>query len=1003
MQKLLSIFAPPTFEDEEKNRAARTLYIVLLISVLAAAGFLLIGLSEGINQVPIPIVVLFGINLLALWLAKRGQLLLPAIFVPLNALLALTATILSGSGFHHVGLMGFLLVVIVATLLLGKRGTIAFGILSLLVVLAVGMGEINGRIVNEFSYATNYVGLGIVAVELVASWLILYVLVHNFTASVNRERQNLESLIQTNQELEQLKASLENRVAERTQELAEAQYQTQSILAELDEASHIARLANYELELPSQTLIFNDRFYELLGTSVRTIGSYRLPVEQAVRRFIHPEDAPRILEDIQVVGTGPTHGEVEYRMLHQDGRILTFSFRFIVETDESGQLTLIKGAVQDITERKQAEAALRETEDIYRRAIASADAVPYSRLYNGETFTFMGEKIYEMTGYTAEEITPAIFDSIVEETIVHTTSLSHAEAVQQARLGQATNWRADYRLRTRDGRSRWISDNSIEIMGLDGKSTGSVGIMLDITERKQAESTLAQQAAELETVTELATAVASISDPTIMLQTVVDRTQASFNLYHAHIYQLNEVGDLLELAVGSGEAGRAMTAQKHTIPLNRDQSLVARAARTRQAVVVNDVSQNPAFLPNPMLPDTCAELAVPIIANDDLLGVLDVQSEHLDFFTDEETRIQTILAAQIGIALQNARAKAQTAQTLDELNAFTRRLTREGWQDQLDHRQATQLGYMLVEDKVQQLSGAPPLELIRNGGVIKPIMVGGEPIGQMVAAEAEMDEAEVDDILAAISQGLSAHLENLRLNEQTERALAEAQRRTEELALINQIVAAVSATIDIQESLQIVVNEIVKATSADQARFLLLNEERTKLTVLAEHSITQSILGLTIPVVADPLAAKVLDSRQTQQIDDPQHDPLLANIHHIMQAQKIEQLVIIPLAVGNVGLGTLALEVVGSQERRITPDELRLAETLVFQVATAIQNARLFEQVQSRARQEQILREVTARVYTAPDAESVLKTAAQEISRILDMETLVYLENPQVQTTNGHN
>jgi len=94
------------------------------------------------------------------------------------------------------------------------------------------------------------------------------------------------------------------------------------------------------------------------------------------------------------------------------------------------------------------------------------------------------------------------------------------------------------------------------------------------------------------------------------------------------------------------------------ISVDREQSLVARCARTRQPVIVNDVHNEPGWLPNPLLPDTKAELAVPMIVGDQLLGVLDVQSEHLNAFTQEDANIQMTLASQVGTALQNARSFA---------------------------------------------------------------------------------------------------------------------------------------------------------------------------------------------------------------------------------------------------------------------------------------------------------------------------------------------------------
>jgi GAF domain-containing protein len=71
------------------------------------------------------------------------------------------------------------------------------------------------------------------------------------------------------------------------------------------------------------------------------------------------------------------------------------------------------------------------------------------------------------------------------------------------------------------------------------------------------------------------------------------------------------------------------------------------------------VHNEPGWLPNPLLPDTASELAVPLLIGDRVLGVLDVQSDLLNAFTEEDANIQTTLASQVATALQNARSFSQ--------------------------------------------------------------------------------------------------------------------------------------------------------------------------------------------------------------------------------------------------------------------------------------------------------------------------------------------------------
>ena len=178
-----------------------------------------------------------------------------------------------------------------------------------------------------------------------------------------------------------------------------------------------------------------------------------------------------------------------------------------------------------------------------------------------------------------------------------------------------------------------------------------VGASLDNMRQHQISQKIAR---ELGVVANVSTATATITDATHLLQEVVDLTKEAFSLYHVHIYLMNSTGDALELAAGAGEVGRQMVAEGREIPMTSEKSLVVRAARTRSGAVANDVMADPDFLPNPLLPDTRSEQAVPMIVGDKVIGVLDVQAVELNRFTEIDINIKTTLAAQIAVALQNA-------------------------------------------------------------------------------------------------------------------------------------------------------------------------------------------------------------------------------------------------------------------------------------------------------------------------------------------------------------
>jgi PAS domain S-box-containing protein len=143
----------------------------------------------------------------------------------------------------------------------------------------------------------------------------------------------------------------------------------------------------------------------------------------------------------------------------------------------------------EVAIRTESQEMLSQMEELYRRCIGVANAVPYSRDYRTESFTFVGEGIFQITGYSPHELTPQVWETLVEDSQLQgeLAGLSVEEGIRRARAGEFKYWRDDCRIRTRDGDTRWVSDASVEVLGPDGKPIGSVGILQDITERKRAE------------------------------------------------------------------------------------------------------------------------------------------------------------------------------------------------------------------------------------------------------------------------------------------------------------------------------------------------------------------------------------------------------------------------------------------------------------------------------------------------------------------------------------
>lgn len=162
---------------------------------------------------------------------------------------------------------------------------------------------------------------------------------------------------------------------------------------------------------------------------------------------------------------------------------------------EMEALKTAAGIISAAIRRQQADRALRESERLHREAIEAAGAVPYYQEYGpGDTsaYTFMSEGIRHLTGFGPDEITPQIWDSLVQEMVIlgEYAGLPKEEAIHRSRSGVAKVWQCDFRIRTPAGETRWVADTAVEILNDQGRARASIGIMQDITERKRIENEL---------------------------------------------------------------------------------------------------------------------------------------------------------------------------------------------------------------------------------------------------------------------------------------------------------------------------------------------------------------------------------------------------------------------------------------------------------------------------------------------------------------------------------
>ena len=201
--------------------------------------------------------------------------------------------------------------------------------------------------------------------------------------------------------------------------------------------------------------------------------------------------------------------------------------------------------------------------------------------------------------------------------------------------------------------------------------------------RSALQRTLARYTVQMELAAGIAAATTSILEPDDLFLAAVEQIRNRFDLYYAAIFLVDDTGRWAVLRAGSGQAGQAMPPPGYQVEVGGD-SLIGQCAAHGETQIALGLGKTSPHAQQPYLPDTQSEVAIPLIVRHQVIGAMNVHSQRVAAFADQDVTILRILANQLANAIENARLFAELRQSEERYRTILENIEEGYYETDLD-------------------------------------------------------------------------------------------------------------------------------------------------------------------------------------------------------------------------------------------------------------------------------------------------------------------------------
>ena len=248
-------------------------------------------------------------------------------------------------------------------------------------------------------------------------------------------------------------------------------------------AEAYAGVGSWHIDVADNTLRWSDQVYNIHGVSRET---YTPGLESALA-FYHPEDRELVQRYINGAIAVKEPFEFELRIVRADGDVRWVHSKGDCLLNDEGEVVAINGIFLDITERREAEELLKESEERLKLAIMGSKSGIWDWIdVNGDT-EWWSPQFYELLGYENEEIEASLANF---GAMLHPEDKERTFALVEQHFAGEADFDIEYRLKTKSGAYRWFRGYGVTRRDASGKPMRMVGSITDIHEAKTASELL---------------------------------------------------------------------------------------------------------------------------------------------------------------------------------------------------------------------------------------------------------------------------------------------------------------------------------------------------------------------------------------------------------------------------------------------------------------------------------------------------------------------------------